>query len=255
MFQMMTLDAARAEGLLRNAEDETAAPRRSAIDVLCCQSLVHNRDGRAPVSDLLAGRLGLTCSCFARARQFAKQGGPSRGLALLTASGLWVLNSGSFTVGVHDQETTVQFALIRKRSASVLVLNLHLAAAAPIRKAQLTSLFTSSLLREPYGAVVLCADRAAALYAKEWQALTAPSRYCPCHVQEDGAGGMLCLLKARCVPMATVTVLADTPSSSLTGTSLAFEVERLSPEKISRPAFPLSFREQWLGYREHRAFA
>jgi hypothetical protein len=254
MFQMMTLDAAQAEGLLQNAEDEAAATRRSAIDVLCCQSLVHNRDGRAPVSDLLAGRLGLRCSCFVRARHHAEQGGSSRGLALFTASGLWVLNSGSFSVGAPGQEATVQFALIRKRSASVLVLNLHLAAAAPIRKVQLSSLFTSSLLRESYGAVVLCADRAAALYAKEWQALTAPSRYCPCHVQEDAAGGMLCLLKTRCAPMATVTVSLDSPWQ-LPGTALAFEVERVSPEKISRPTFPLSFREQWLGYREHRAFA
>lgn len=254
MFQMMTLDAAQADDLLRSADDAAAAFGQRAMDVLCYQSLVHTPDGRAPVSDLLAGRLGLRCSCFARARHQEEQGSNARGLALFTASELWVLNSGSFTVGARDQETTVQFALLRKRSASVLVLNLHLAAAAPIRKAQLTSLFTYSLLREPYGAVVLCADRAAALYAKEWQALTNPSRYCPCHVQEDGAGGMLCLLKARYAPMATVTVSTDT-TRQLPGNTLAFEVERLSPEKISRPTFPLSFREQWLGYREHRAFA
>ena len=254
MFQMMTLDAAQAEDLLHNADNEAEAPGLSAIDVLCCQSLVHDREGRTPVSDLLADRLGLRCSCFARARHHGERGSNARGPALLTAGGLWVLNSGSFAVGASGQEATVQFALIRKRSASVLVLNLHLAAAPPIRKAQLASLFTYSLLREPYGAVVLCADRAAALYAKEWQALTAPSSYCPCHVREDAAGGMLCLLKARSAPMATVTVSAGTPSS-LPGTSLGFEVERVSADKISRPAFPLSFREQWLGYREHRAFA
>mgnify|MGYP001496436158 CR=1 FL=1 len=254
MFRMMTLDAAQAVSFLENSGDLTALHDQSAIDLVCCQSLAYNRDGRVPVTDLLAGRLGLTCSCFAAVRHHAEEGSAARGLALLTASGIWVLNSGSFTIGAHDHEATVQFALIRKRSASVLVLNLHLATVARIRKMQLASLFTHSLLREPYGAVALCADRAAALYAKEWQALSNPSCYSPCHVQEDAGGGLLCLLKARLAPMATVSVTGIC-SSDLPGPTLEFVVERISPEKINRPTFPLSFREQWLGYREHRAFA
>ncbi len=253
MFRMINLDATHADALLKEFDAKTTLDDHYTIDLLCCQSLVHGADGRAPASTLLAGRLGLTRSCFATARCHSEQEGVARGLALLTASGIWVLNSGSFAIGTRQETTTVQFALIRKRNASVLVLNVHLASVALIRNMQLAALFTHPLLREPYGAVALCADRAAALHAKEWQVLTAPSRYATHHVQEDAPGGMLCLLHARFAPIARVSVAAC--PSDLPGITLEFDVEPLRATKSNRPAFPLSFREQWLGYREHRSFA
>jgi hypothetical protein len=37
--------------------------------------------------------------------------------------------------------------------------------------------------------------------------------------------------------------------------TLEFDIQRMVSGKRIRPHFPLSFREQWLGYKEHRAFA
>lgn len=272
MIRIMTLDTAtQAEHSLDRLRTRIEPLRAQAIDLLCCQSIGHAKDGRGgprlDASQLLAETLGLTCSCFASRRSPAKGKKAGKGLATFTGTGVWVLNSGSFTIGNagEDEEEIVQFALIRKNGVSVLALNLHLAAVEKVQKRQLADLFSHALLKDPYGAVVLCADRAAPLSSKQWQVLAARSSYNLQHHLLDSAngGGLLCLLTARSGADSAVTVRQPEPkpsgvgkhSDALAGLTLSFDIQRLAADKRSRPIFPLSFREQWLGYKEHRAFA
>ena len=272
MIRIMTLDAAsHAEHSLDRLRTRIEPLRAQAIDLLCCQSIGHVKDGRSTprreASHLLAETLGLTCSCFASRRSPGKGKKAGKGLATFTGTGVWVLNSGSFTIGNagEDEEEIVQFALIRKNGASVLALNLHLAAAEQVQKRQLADLFSHALLKDPYGAVVLCADRAAPLSSKQWQVLAARSSYNLHHhlLDPPNGGGLLCLLPARSGADSAVTVRQPEPqpsgagkhSGALAGLTLSFDIQRLAADKRSRLIFPLSFREQWLGYKEHRAFA
>lgn len=241
--------------------------RQAGIDLLCCQSIPRTRDGQGNFSRLLSETLGLTSSCFAAGRHhpvvLPGKKKAVRGLAMLTGSGVWVLNSGSFTIGETDEEEIVQFGLIRKNGASLLALNLHLAASQQARLRQLRELFCHPLLKDKYGAVVLCADRPAALPSKEWQAITARSNY---SLHRDlllnaDDGGLLCLLTARAEAVSVVTVRhpertqpADTKGFP-PGMTMEFDIQRMVSGKRIRPHFPLSFREQWLGYKEHRSFA
>jgi len=258
MISLMTLDATQA-GLSADSQRARIEPlRQDAIDLLCCQAMTHSRDGRVHLGRLLSSTLGLTCSCFAAGRH---QPGPwpdgsaaAKGLATFTASGVWVLNSGSFTVGEDDEEELVQFALIRKHGVSVLVLNLHLAASTQTQVRQLRDLLVHPLLREPYGAVALCADREARLSGKQWQGIGARSLYSPHRTPPaTNGGGLLCLLTTKNAPVSLVAVRQ--PDPAFPGLAMTFEIHRAVSDKPSRLAFPLSFREQWLGYKEHRAFA
>lgn len=268
MIRIMTLDGALSNGQSPEALRARIEPqRRGGIDLLCCQSVHHaaqapanaDMDASAAASRRLSDALGLTCSCFAAGRRQ----GRSAGLAILTGTGVWMLNSGSFAVGEGDEEAVVQFGLVRKNGASVLALNLHLADSPQAQSRQLADLFAHSLLKDPYGAVALCADRPARISFKEWQALAAPSRYAPQRALLSSAeSGLLCLLTARTGAVSVVTVRQDQPhsdgnaaSSAAPALSMEFEIQRSVQDKRTRPYFPLSFREQWLGYKEHRAFA
>jgi hypothetical protein len=240
----------------------------TGLDILCCQSMPHAVDSRdRQPSVVLAETLGLTCSCFAACRD---QGGlpvrgsrSVRGLATLTGSGVWVLNSGSFTVGSAGTPEVVQFALVRKNGVSVLVLNLHFVDGQEARQQQLTDLFAHPLLKEPYGAVVLCADREMQMPLKLWQTLANRSSYSVqrhCLITADHS--LLCLLTARCEALAMVTVDLGkaawndgTGPDGRGGLAMEFEMQRRASDRHHRPLVPLSFREQWLGYREHRSFA
>lgn len=245
---------------------------REGIDLLCCQSIAHNLepDDGAAVDDSrqLSRVLGLTCSCFAAGRQAAPlTAHPHRtlnGLAILTGTGVWTLNSGSFVVGEGESEEVVLFALVRKNGSSVLVLNLHLSPLPEYQEMQLSQLFHNPLLKEPYGAVVLSANRAAALSPKRWQSMSAPSLYATQHHLCDpaGADGLLCLLTVRNGATSEVTVeqskvglCGNREGGAVPGLAFALDIKRCTKDRRSRPSFPLSFREQWLGYRDSRAFA
>lgn len=272
MIRIMTLDAATWAGhSLDRLRTRIEPLRAQALDLLCCQSIGHVKDSRGGLrlhaSHLLAETLGLTCSCFASSRPPAMGKKAGKGLATFTGTGVWVLNSGSFTIGNagEDEEEIVQFALIRKNGASVLAFNLHLAAAEQVQERQLAALFSHDLLKDPYGVVVLCADRAAQLSSKQWQVLAARSSYnLQHHLLESANGsGLLCLLTVRTGAASAVTIRQPEPqpssagkhSGALAGLTVSFDIQRLTADKRSRPIFPLSFREQWLGYKEHRAFA
>lgn len=247
--------------------------QRDGIDLLCCQSIAHNLTscGSVAVDDSrqLSKVLGLTCSCFAAGKHpdsvaTIEEQRTLKGLAILTGTGVWTLNSGSFVVGEGESEEVVLFALVRKNGNSVLVLNLHLSPLAEQQEMQLAQLFQNPLLREAYGAVVLSANRAISLSTQQWQRLSWPSLYGSQHLLSAPAGGdgLLCLLSTRYgaatevkVSQSRIGLGAGPEDDSIPGLAFALDIKRCTKDRHSRPSFPLSFREQWLGYRDSRAFA
>ncbi|MGD9948826.1 MAG: hypothetical protein AB7U29_10130 [Desulfobulbus sp.] len=232
------------------------------IDLLCCQSIAHastpkntNQDNE---TDLLADQLRLTCSCFAADRQQKNESTtnnkPLRGQAIFTGPGVWMLNSGSFAIGEDDCEEVVLFALVRKNGSSVLVFNFHLADSPKQQALQLTDLFQHSLLQTVYGAVAICTDRESLLSPKKWHNLSATSCYTPFQF-ESTSNGLLTLLNAKNGSITNYSMQLEQEKKTLPGLSLSVDIKRTQKNKRSRPSFPLSFREQWLGYRDNRAFA
>ncbi len=233
---------------------------RQGIDLLCCQSIAHPSVPRSTdqcdETGLLARSLGLTCSCFAADRQKKSPKGTHslflRGQAIFTGPGVWMLNSGSFVIGEEPCEEVVLFALMRKNGSSVLVFNFHLADSAKEQERQLTDLFQHNLLKEVYGAVVLCTDRHSLLSPKKWLNITATSCYTPYQL-ESTDHGLLGLLAAKNGSIANLPM--EPELDALPGLSLVVDIKRTVKSKRSRPSFPLSFREQWLGYHDNRVFA
>lgn len=275
MFKIMTLDGqAAADGHANRRRPAIEPLPLASLDVLCCQSITSSRTDNGDPTRVLAAALGMTSSCFAASpRQPATTGRqvPSiRGLAILTGASVWMLNSGSFALpGDQEAEDGVaQFGLIRKENTSVLILNCQLATSAASQDRQLRALFSHPLLKETYGAVVLATDRQIVLTAKKIRPLTQGSNYrlrrSLTAVSAGPVPGMLCLLAAReASTLVSVRAAGAAPALALPGGDrsgrprqrLEFEVERIAPDPKHRQAMPLSFREQWLGGREHRAFA
>jgi hypothetical protein len=165
-------------------------------------------------------------------------------------------------VGEEEEATIVQFTLIRKHGASVLAFNLHLGFSREIQRRQLHDLFAHPLLREPYCAVALCTDRTAMLTAKQWKGLASRSRYTLHHAPLTSAtGGLLGLFTFSTDPVSAVTnylpgsIACPMAEQAQTALTMTFELERIVSNTPNRLTFPLSFRERWLGYREHRSFA
>ncbi len=277
MIKVMTLNTGAQPGSSTKQLQEWLDPLRHApLDILCCQSLRRDENGSEDITRTLSQSLGLTSSCIAASRQVPKKQDPGKadrsGLAILTGPEVWMLNSGGLSMPAEEecQEWIAQFALVRKNSTSILVLNVQLAPSAPTQVLQLQSLFSHPLLKEHYGAVVLCGDRPAEISAKELRALTTRSNYAldssvpP--VSKGGGREMLCLLTARDQPETAVTLgkaggsrwavaPGKTPGSQ-PGMRIEFEVNRIPQAKKSRRYLPLSFREQWLGNKEkYPAFA
>ena len=270
MIRVMTLDVGATQGheakRLRAAMEGV---RQAGIDLLCCQSVGRGGQHGEEASRMLAEATGLTCSCFVPAGP--GQGGSegSRGgLAILTGAGTWTLNSGSLGLALEPggAERLAQFALVRKGMASMLVLNLQLAATASEQVGQLRGLFDHSLLKDPYGAVVLCADRQPLLEEVEFKAMAGRVGYAPRRSMFATAAGategLLCLLATRDSGQFDLTLGVQEPwwpgvtqgKAVPPGLAIAFALNR-SNQKRTRPFLPLSFREQWLGSREnYRAF-
>ena len=274
MIRVMTLDTGGQPDHATNRLPQRIVPKEPAnIDILCCQSIRRSMDGNEDLTDTLAQSFGLTCSCFAAHRP--RLGNPQQpqrgvsGLAIMVGNGVWMLNSGVFPVlgDQEGEEGIVQFALVRKNGASVLVLNLQLAASKAAQREQMHALFSHPLLKEQYGAVVLCADRQTALSAKALQAITTRSEYglrsSLKPAQPDPGKGMMCLLTTREQAATAVTIdsadaLQAAGSCKLppSGLTLDFNIDRIAKDKNNRPYLPLSFSEQWLGGRErYVAFA
>ena len=266
MIRVMTLDTGdQPDHATNRLQQGIASSGPANIDILCCQSIRRSTDGNENLTDTLAQSFGLTCSCFAAHRPRSEKPDPQptgvSGLAIMVGNGVWMLNSGSFLVpgDQEGEEGLVQFALVRKNGASVLVLNLQIAAAKPAQRVQLQALFSHSLLKERYGAVVLCADRHTALSSKALQAITTRSDY----ILRSGlkpapsgpSNGMMCLLTTR-EGAATAVIIDSADALQAAGLTIEFDIKRIAKDKKNRPYLPLSFSEQWLGGRErYVAFA
>ena len=222
------------------------------IDILCCQGVRHAMDDSENETRIMAKSLRMNYSFFAASHTWKRNSEQKmngvRGLAILTATGIWPLNSGSFQ-GVDDSDGSkgiVQFALVRKNGASILILNLHLCESRQLQRLQLSDLFSHPMLKERYGAVVLCGDRRTRLSAKELQTITKRSHYTsysPPPSASSLGDGLLWILVAGKQPVAAVTIYNQTPSSSL-----EFEIDRISQDKTFKPYYlPLSFEEQRSG--------
>ena len=223
------------------------------IDILCCQGVWRAMDDGEDETRIMAKLLRMNSSFFAAShtwkRTTERKMNGVRGLAILTGTGIWPLNSGSFQ-GVDESDGStgiVQFALVRKNGASILVLNLQLCRSRQLQLLQLDALFSHPMLKERYGAVVLCGDRRTRLSAKELQAITKRSHYTS-HSPPPSASsvgeGLVWILVAGKQPVASVTIRNQQSSSSL-----EFEIDRIAQDKNYKPYLPLSFQEQWSGYK------
>lgn len=267
MIRIMTIDNGAVPACSTKRRSQCIEPlRQTAVDVLCCQSIRRSLEDTGDATRGLAEALGMTCSCFAASRHRQAVAGRRVkeicGLAILTGTEVWMLNSGSLPIpgDREGEELVAQFALIRKNGASVLILNFQIAASAKIQQLQLLTLFSHPLLKERYGAVVLSADQPIALSTKKLRTITTRSNYGlqrgltpapPCPGQ-----GTLCLLTAREATANVIVAKSDSPTVGVPGLTLEFEVQRIASDQKKRIFMPLSFREQWLGGRDHnRAFA
>jgi hypothetical protein len=244
-------------------------PRRQVIpDILCCQSVLRTVDGNVDTNSLLPISANMTCGCFAVGRQHANRQTENEkgvsGLAMFIATGVWMLNSGSFVISGNREEEdwTVQFALIRKGTVAVLVLNLQFPAVLRGLKTQMRTLFSHPLLKERYGAVVVCGDRQPPLSNKARLTIAGSSNYLFHAHQSPSAPahrkGMLWLLAPREQNIAVTMPHLPRHNESLpikdlgqlNGLTLTFEVTRATAGNKTRIYLPLSFREQWLGNRD-----
>ena len=249
--------------LNNNAEQGNATPdlhERVAqlglgqIDILCCQGVWRARDDSEDETRTMAKSLRMNSSFFAASpawkRKTERNEQGVRGLAILTGAGIWPLNSGSLQ-GIDESDGSkgiVQFALVRTNGASILVLNLHLCGSRQLQLLQLGALFSHPMLKERYGAVVLCGDRRTRLSVKELQTITKRSHYTshslPPSASSEG-DGLLWILVAGKQPVASVTIHNQQSSASL-----EFEIDRIAQDKTYKPYYlPLSFKEQWSGYK------
>lgn len=233
------------------------------IDILCCQGVWHTTDDRDDETRRMAKSLQMNYSCFAAASHpwnntTERRANKVRGLAILTGAGMWMLNSGHLQ-GVGESDRTqgfVQFALVRKNDTSILVLNTQFCASRQLQRLQLSALFSHPLLKERYGAVILCADRRTQTSVKELQAIADRSDYAlyqnPAPPTSSFEEGQLWILVGRKQPIASVTIC-----NWQTSLSLEFELDRISWDKKQRAScLPLSLEEKWGGYRVKRqAFA
>ena len=178
---------------------------------------------------------------------------------------MWMLNSGSFQVVGESEgaKGVVQYALVRKNDTTLLMLNLQLCGSGPSQLLQLQALFSHSILSERYGAVVLCGDRHTRLSAKKLQqtvtgkANASPHRHLASSTVSPGTG-ILCMLTAKEHPVASVTLCGTGQASALdqpnipnrqASLSLDFELDRIPQGRNSKPCLPMSFEENWSGYK------
>ncbi|WP_319585656.1 hypothetical protein [uncultured Desulfobulbus sp.] len=256
MIRVATLNNSNEQGTSSAHRQERIEQLRLAeIDILCCQNIRRAMDNGADEAQIISKSLSMSCSCYAashsRQNEKNQKAYDAGGLAILTGAGIWTLNSGSFQRAGESEgvKEIVQFALVRQKGASILVLNLQLCGSKQSQLLQLRALFSHPMLKERYGAVILCSDRYTKLSAKELQAITNRSSYVshssPPSASCPSGEGLLWILAASKQPVASVTI-----GNRQTNLSLEFEMNRISPDKTHKPCYlPMSFQEQWTGYK------
>jgi hypothetical protein len=254
-------------------QQNLAKLHRAKIDILCCQDIWRSMDDRKDATRILTDSLRMTYSCFAASHHRQKKTGQKSngvsGLAIFTGSEMWMLNSGSFPVLIEPDGTkrVAQFALVRKNGISILVLNLQICRSRQTQRMQLCALFSHPMLKERYGAVVLCSDQQIVLSVRELKKITDSSNYAPYHSLASPAvslgEGVLCVLIAREQAVASVTICSagggrvtesENPAfrKLQASQSLEFELNRIPQDKENRLYLPLSFRERSPVYQNKR---
>lgn len=239
---------------------------RPLLDILCCQIKAEEALGAQGSLRDLAASLQMSCSSTMLAT--GKGTGQSEtALSIFTGSSVWVLNSGSITLSTVSREKhRVQFALVRKASIAVLVINMLCEAPQSERLALVHALFAHQLLKEQqYSAVILCAERGLNASRRETaQLATATGFKLHSNLKLAGTGGgALMLFMPQGQSAAAVVELGSqgaycldawaAPDKDVLGEALMleFQVQAVARKTRKKPRFPLSFAEQWAGYKEN----
>lgn len=162
MFRFATLKAA------ISAEDKVQSVagvlKAAEVDILCCQEKFGSAAGDYQVTSKMAELLGMSYSFSISRPEGKRDAGEGQdeacGLAILTGSQAWMLNSGSFSLSSEEGKPgkIVQFAVIRKLGNTILVLNMSFSPSPQLQDQQLQAVMSNSLFRDQYGAIILCCE-------------------------------------------------------------------------------------------------
>lgn len=281
MFRVATMLSGMTPG--DQLQSFTAVLKNAGIDILCCQENLCPTNGDYEVTSRMAEQLGMS-SLFSTTRmkgdaQRACRPNTTSGLAILSGARTWMLNSGSFPLpaGAEGGKNIVQFAVIRKEGNTVLVLNGSFSSVPEEQKQQLQAVLAYPLLRDHYGAILLCGEFHPEMNESELHRCMAKTRF---QVHQRGAAARADGCKARTATAdgggrasgaGSLPMLLFTPrekhlarleigaSSELfppveeetTGPCLGFvtefELTRLPLKKKNGRYRLLSFRENWKG--------
>jgi len=237
-------------------------PEQSELDILCCQiKQKENQDNQNALRNL-ASSLRMSCSSIVLT---SPQGNEQSAtiLSMLTGESVWMLNSGSIALpALKKAKHRVQFGLVRKGSTAVLIINMQYIDLRQERLATLHALFNHQLFKEQqYGAVLLCTERALHLSKREAAQLTAGTGfvlYRSLQAEEAEVKGALLLFVPQDQSAAGVLFgrqgnysLVACGAAAGDALLLEFQVQAVVRNKRKRPRFPLSFAEQWAGYKEN----
>ena len=257
MIRAVTLNNTYEQGLSTpDLRERIAQLGLTEIDILCCQGVCHTMDNREDETRRMAKSLRMNCSCFATSQPWQRKTERSvnraRGLAILTGPKIWMLNSGRLQSAGESSRSKgyIQFALVRKNDTSILILNVQFCASKQSQQLQLDALFSHPMLKERYGAVVLCGDRQTRVPAHELQAIVDRSDYAlyqsPASSTSHFEEGLLWILVSRKQSVASVAI-----HHWRTSLSLEFELNRIKRDTKQKTYYlPLSMDEQWGGYKE-----
>ena len=187
MLRIATINTWKCEGdYERRLSLLAGGLREEKVDILCCQEAFATDDDRYNTAAVLAKDLGMTSS-FSAARRKKRLFQDKRlectsGMAILTGADTWMLYSGSFPLPetTKDRGRVAQFAVIRKKGNTILVINVHLSHlknGGTLRREQMQEILSHASLDRSYGAVVLCGDFNAAPEEDDLKALRNPSGY------------------------------------------------------------------------------
>jgi len=280
MIRIVTLSGSKNRvGSTARMQELTEQLRIAEIDVLCCQGMRRTLDGSEDQVGKIAESLQMTYSFSATSCGAGTRGGGSAniitGLSILAGAHVWMLNSGSFPLPGEEtgKKQMAQYAVIRKKGDSLLVINAELSADASAQLLQLQAIFSHPLLQEHYGAVALCSNGNTAVSPRHLRSATALSPYKlttettatasngetvssvvsvddPGNLEQMIDGVIFTLIERKLAPAMIKThgsFLALKPASIL---AAEFELNHIPPEKRHKFFFPLSFTEQRLELRE-----
>ncbi|NQS71482.1 MAG: hypothetical protein HQQ73_04920 [Desulfobulbaceae bacterium] len=235
---------------------------QSELDILCCQiKQKKNKDSQSALRNL-ASSLHMSCSSIVLTS--SQDNDQSETIfSMLTGESVWMLNSGSIALPTSKKaKHRVQFGLVRKGSTAVLIINMQYIDLRRERLATLHALFSHQLFKEQqYGVVLICTERAFHLSKKEAAQLTAGTGFVlhrSLQAEKAKSKGALLLFVPQDQSAAGMLFgrqgdysLVACGAAAGDALLLEFQVQAVVRNKRKRPRFPLSFAEQWAGYKEN----